>query len=132
MRGEGKKEKRLKKAMIAPLVFILPGYFRFFFFFLQFLAEKKICLTEVVYLSVTLLKIQPGYTSKRSRKDPSRVLYAGDCLFQHSATLVASKTILYPECFGTGKLIVKWTHKFLCLPVENHTFSMNLNFNAKD
>lgn len=32
MRGEGKKEKRLKKAMIAPLVFILPGYFRFFFF----------------------------------------------------------------------------------------------------
>ena len=71
--------------MIAPLVFILPGYFRFFFF-LQFLAEKKIRLTEVVYLSVTLFKIQPGYTSKRSRKDPSRVLYAGDCLFQHSAT----------------------------------------------
>ena len=43
--------------MVVPLVFILPGYFRIFSFCCSFWLEKN-CLTEVFYLSATLLKIR--------------------------------------------------------------------------
>ena len=62
-RGGEKKEKRLKKAMVVPLIFILPGYFRFFF---AVFCPKKKLPDEVVSLGGRdVFKNPAGYTDRQ-------------------------------------------------------------------
>lgn len=64
----------MKKSMVAPLVFIMSGYFSQFAVFDR---KKKAKQKQFYLAAVMFLKIRLDIlTSKRSRRDPSRILHA--------------------------------------------------------